>query len=473
MKKTTFISEDFLLQTREARRLYHDYAEGMPIIDYHCHLPPEQIARDQRWENLTQIWLAGDHYKWRAMRANGVAERFCTGNATDWEKFEKWAETVPFVLRNPLYHWTHLELARYFGIADRLLASRTAKSIWKECNERIREPEFSARGLMKKSNVVLVCTTDDPIDSLEHHQALRKDKAFDVQVLPAWRPDRAMEVENPAAFKAWVDKLAAAAGLEVRSFGDFLQALRQRQDFFHQRGCRLSDHGLETAYAADYTEAEIGRIFKKARAGSAVSDGDVLKFKSAMLVEFGVMDHEKGWTQQYHFGALRSVNSRMLALAGPNTGFDTIGDFDIGRPLAKLLDRLDSRSQLPRTILYNLNPRDNAVLAAMTGNFQDGSVPGKIQYGTPWWFLDQKDGIERQIEDLSQFGLLGRFIGMLTDSRSFLSYPRHEYFRRILCNILGKDMAEGLIPADMELVGGLVRDISYRNAARYFGFDLP
>lgn len=472
MDKDVFITEDFLLETDTARRLYHECAENMPVIDYHCHLPPDQIATDRRFENMTRIWLDGDHYKWRAMRSNGVEERYCTGDASDWEKFEKWVETVPYLLRNQLYNWTHLELKRYFGISDRLLCPKTAKSIWNECNQVLAQPDFSCRGLMKRSNVVLVCTTDDPTDTLEHHKAIAEDDSFDIQVLPAWRPDKGMAVENPAVFNSWVDKLSGAANVHIRDFASYMEALRKRHDFFHEMGCKLSDHGIETAYADDYTEKEINLIFRKVRCGKALGGNEILKFKSAMLYEFGIMDHEKKWTQQYHLGALRNNNTRMFEILGPDSGFDSIGDFEIARPLSKLLDRLDRTNQLAKTILYNINPRDNALLVTMLGNFQDGSAPGKMQYGSAWWFLDQKDGMERQIEDLSQTGLLSRFVGMITDSRSFLSFTRHEYFRRILCNILGNDIAKGLIPSDMELIGRMVRDICYNNAADYFGFDV-
>lgn len=473
MGKDRFITEDFLLQTDAARRLYHEHAETLPIIDYHCHLPPDQIARDHRFANLTEVWLAGDHYKWRAMRTNGVDERYCTGDAPDVEKFIKWAETMPYCLRNPLYHWTHLELKRYFGIGDRLLGPDTAQSIWDECNAMLTSPQFSCRGLIQRSNVALICTTDDPVDTLEHHESLAADSSFRTPVLPAWRPDKATAIANGADFNAYVDKLAAAADVEIRSFGHFLDALRQRHDYFHAHGCRVSDHGLETIHALDYTEQGVAATFDKARSAKPISPGEAHEFELAMLYHFGIMDHEKGWTQQFHMGALRNNNSRMFARAGRDIGFDSMGDYEIGRPLSRLLDRLDRTNQLARTILYNLNPRDNALMATMIGNFQDGSMPGKIQYGSAWWFLDQKDGMEAQIEVLSQMGLLSRFVGMLTDSRSFLSYTRHEYFRRILCNILGNDITAGLIPADYNLVGGMVRDVCYHNAARYFGFDLP
>jgi glucuronate isomerase len=467
-----FIHEDFLLDTRAARELYHDHAAGMPIIDYHCHLPPAQIAQDHRYANITQVWLYGDHYKWRAMRTNGVPEKFCSGDATDWEKFEKWAATVPYLLRNPLYSWTHLELARYFGV-HKTLSPETAREVWNTCNARMSRPDFSARGLMEQSNVVLVCTTDDPTDTLEHHQAVAADPSFKVQVLPTWRPDKGMAVESPEAFNRWVDKLANLADVTIRDFDSFLEALSRRHAFFHQVGCRLSDHGIETAYAAEYTDRQIRAIFRNVRRGRAVSPAEAIQFKSAMLYEFGIMDHAKGWTQQFHLGALRNNNSLMFNRIGPDTGFDSIGDFEIARPLSRLLDRLNATEQLAKTILYNLNPRDNALMATLLGNFQDGSVPGKIQYGSAWWFLDQEDGMRRQIEDLSQLGLLSRFVGMLTDSRSFLSYTRHEYFRRILCSILGQDVESGRVPRDMKLLGRMVRDICYHNAAQYFGFNLP
>ncbi len=473
MAALPLIHDDFLLQTEAARRLYHDFARDLPIIDYHCHLPPAEIANDRRYGNMTEIWLAGDHYKWRAMRANGIDERFCTGKAPDREKFIKWAETVPRLLRNPLYHWTHLELARYFGITDRLLGPETAEAIWNEGNAQLQRADFSCRGLMQRSHVVLVCTTDDPADDLAQHRAIAADKNFGIQVLPTWRPDRAMAVENPAVFNAWVDRLAAAAGMEVRTWDGLLEALRKRQAVFHAAGCRLSDHGLETIYAEPYTDAAIKQIFARVRGGEVLGQDEALTFKSALLYEFGIMDHALGWTQQYHLGALRNNNTRLFRQAGADIGCDSIGDFEIGRPLSRLLDRLDQTDQLARTILYNLNPRDNALMAAMIGNFQDGRVPGKIQWGSAWWFLDQKDGMEQQLETLSQLGLLSRFVGMLTDSRSFLSYTRHEYFRRILCNMLGRDMEAGLIPRDFGLVGGLVRDVGYNNAAQYFGFKVP
>ena len=473
MNAAPFLDDDFLLDTAQARRLYHEHAAPMPIVDYHCHLPPEQIARNHQFRNLTEIWLAGDHSKWRAMRADGVPERYCTGDAGDWEKFAKWAETVPHLLRNPLYHWTHLELRRPFGIRDRLLGPDTARGIWEECNAKLARPEFRCRGLMEQMHVVLVCTTDDPADSLEHHRAIAADPSFRVKVLPTWRPDRSMAVERPEAFNAWIDRLGAAAGLDIGSYADLWRALRARHDFFHAQGCRLSDHGLETMHAAETTPAEAARIFARIRGGAALDTGEIEAFKSAMLRELAVLDWEKGWTQQFHIGALRNASTRMFAQLGPDTGFDSIADLPLARPLATFLDRLDRSGQLTRTILYNLNPRDNAVVATMLGNFQDGSVPGKLQMGSAWWFLDQLDGMRAQIEVLSQMGLLSRFVGMLTDSRSFLSYTRHEYFRRLLCGILGGDMARGLVPDDLALVGATVREICYGNAVRYLGFELP
>jgi glucuronate isomerase len=438
----------------------------MPIMDYHCHLPVREIAEDARWENLTQVWLYGDHYKWRAMRSNGIAERLCTGDATDREKFDAWAATMPNLLRNPLYHWTQLELARYFDVNE-LLSPASADRIWEAGCRKLAEPGFSARGLMIQSNVTHACTTDDPIDSLEYHIAIAADDTFPVAVLPTWRPDKGMAVENPEAFNSWVDALATAAHTDISDFDRYIEAVRIRHDFFHSVGCRISDHGIETAYAAEYTEAEIRTIFSQLRAGTAIDDEAIVKFKSAMLYEFGIMDSAKNWTQQYHFGPIRNTNSRMFAQLGPDAGFDSIGDEPIAKPLAKLLDRLDRSKGLARTILYSINPRDNALLGTMIGNFQDGTIPGKMQLGCGWWFLDQEDGMRDQINILSRVGLLSRFVGMLTDSRSFLSYTRHEYFRRILCSILGDDIEQGVIPNDYALVGEMVRGICYGNAERY------
>ncbi len=468
-----FITENFLLQTPSGIRLYHEYARDLPIIDYHCHLPPGQIAQDHRFENMTQIWLYGDHYKWRAMRANGVPERYCTGNASDWEKFEKWAETVPKTLRNPLYHWTHMELKRPFGISDRLFGPDTARHVWDYCNERLRQAEFSCRGIMRQMNVVLVCTTDDPADRLEHHAVIAADKTFAIQVLPTFRPDRAMAIENPKQFNQYLEKLGETCGTVIRTYDELLEALCRRHDFFHSMGCRLSDHGLEQMWCEPYTESELRTIFAKVREGRSPELKEVAQFKSALLYELAILDWEKGWVQQFHIGALRNVNTRAYETLGPDTGFDSIADGALARALGCFFDRLEREGKLTKTILYNLNPAQNEVFATMLGNFQDGSIPGKMQYGSGWWFLDQKDGMERQLETLSNQGLLSRFVGMLTDSRSFLSYTRHEYFRRILCNLLGREMDAGLLPRDFELIGGMVRDICYRNAARYFGFTVP
>jgi glucuronate isomerase len=470
-----FLTEDFLLQTPTARTLYHAHARKMPIYDYHCHLPAQQIAADHRFENLTQAWLAGDHYKWRAMRTNGIAERFVTGDAGDGEKFEQWAATVPMCLGNPLYHWTHLELKRVFGIQNRLLNRDTAKAIYEECSAKLRTPEFSTRNLMRKMNVKLVCTTEGPLDTLEHHRKIRQD-GFEIRVHTAWRPDQAMAVEanDPVSLqkvKAFIDKLAELSGVEINSFDRYVEALRVRHVFFHENGCRLSDHGLETAYAEDYTGRELKAIFTKIRGGRTLTGHEARQLKSALMVEFGLMDAERGWVQQLHLGALRNNSTRLFQKLGPDIGCDSIGDLEVAKPLSKFLDRLDQQGKLPRTILYNLNPRDNAVLATMAGNFQDGSVPGKIQFGSGWWFLDQKDGMEAQMRTLANMGLLSRFVGMLTDSRSFLSYPRHEYFRRTLCNLLGNDVEAGLLPDDLALLGPMVEDISYNNARAYFPME--
>lgn len=465
-----FIHEDFLLETPQARRLYHEHAAPQPIIDYHCHLPPAEIAEDKRWSNMAELWLGGDHYKWRAMRTAGVGERFCTGDATPWEKFAKYAETMPQLLRNPLYHWSHLELARYFGLNDRLLGPSTAKEIFERCNEMLAQPGFTARGFMERAKVETVCTTDDPVDSLEHHRVIAADKNFQIRVLATWRPDKALFIDRPEIFRAWLGALEKTTGMTVSSLDDLMSALQKRHDFFADHGCRLSDRGIDTVWAEDCPRAEAAAIFAKARAGQAITTAEVVRYKSFLLHELAVMDAAKGWTMQIHYGALRSANTRMLRQLGPDTGFDSIGDWPVASAMARHFDRLDSADSLPKTIIYNLNPRDNEVIATMLGNFQDGITAGKMQFGSGWWFMDQLDGMTRQIEALSQLGLLSRFVGMLTDSRSFLSYTRHEYFRRLLCNMLGRDMQRGLIPDDPKLVGGLVTDISYRNAKVYFGF---
>ena len=465
-----FLDDNFVLQNETAEYLYHQHSKHLPIIDYHCHLDPKLIAEDYRFDNLGEIWLGGDHYKWRAMRTNGIAERYCTGKDTsDWEKFEKWAETVPYTMRNPLYHWTHLELKTAFGI-NKILKPETAKEIYEECTAKLRTSEFSARGLMKRYNVETVCTTDDPIDSLEYHLAL-KNEGFSIKVLPTWRPDKAMAVENATAYRAYVEKLSEVSGVTINNFADLISALRKRHDFFASVGGKLSDHGMEEFYAEDYTQNEIDTIFNKVYGGKELTLDEIIKFKSAMLVEGATMDWEKGWTQQFHYGVIRNNNSRLFKKVGADTGFDSIGDFTVAKNMSKFLNRLDTDDKLTKTIIYNLNPRDNDMLATMIGNFQDGSVAGKIQFGSGWWFLDQKSGMESQINSLSNMGLLSRFVGMLTDSRSFLSYPRHEYFRRILCNLIGTDVEQGLLPSsELTFLSKLVEDVSYYNAKQFFKF---
>ncbi len=465
-----FLDDNFLLQTETAQSLYHNHAAKMPIIDYHCHLVPSLVANDYQFKSLTELWLGGDHYKWRAIRTNGISEEYITGkNTSDWEKFEKWAETVPYTMRNPLYHWTHLELKTCFGI-DKLLSPSTAREIYDDCTAKLQTPEYSARNLMRKYKVETVCTTDDPIDSLEHH-IKAKNEGFEIKMLPTWRPDKAMAVEVSANFRDYVEQLAKVSGVTISTFDDMIVALRKRQDFFVEHGCRLSDHGIEEFYAEDYAETEIKAIFTKVNGGHELTHSEVLKFKSAMLVIFAEMDWEKGWTQQFHFGTLRNNNSRLFNQIGPDTGFDSIGTFNTAKALSKFLNRLDSQNKLTKTILYNLNPSDNEMIATMIGNFQDGTVAGKIQFGSGWWFLDQKDGMEKQMNSLSVLGLLSRFVGMLTDSRSFLSYPRHEYFRRTLCNMIGNDVENGLLPhQEMAFIGKMVEDISYNNAKNYFNF---
>jgi len=468
MKK--FLDENFLLENKTAQQLYHDFAKHMPVIDYHNHLPPDQIANDINFENLTQVWLYGDHYKWRAMRTNGVHESYCTGNKSDYEKFEKWAATVPYTLRNPLYHWTHLELQRYYNI-DKILSGDTAKEIYEEASAKLKTAEYSVRGLLRKANVKVLCTTDDPIDSLEHHAKIKAD-GFEIKILPAFRPDKAMNVDDVASFNAYVDKVEAASNVSVSSYDDYLKALKNRHDFFATMGSAVSDHGLEQVYAEDYTDAEIKTFFTKIRGGKALDATENLKFKSAMLIEFAKWDAEKGWVQQYHLGALRNNNARMMKNLGPDTGWDSIGDFSQGKALAKFLNKLDTTDQLAKTILYNLNPADNEMMATMIGNFNDGSVAGKIQFGSSWWFLDQKDGMIKQMNALSNMGLLSKFVGMLTDSRSFMSYPRHEYFRRILCNMFGTEMENGELPNNIEWIGKVIQDICFNNANSYFGFNV-
>ena len=464
-----FLDDDFLLNNETAKALYHQYAKDLPIIDYHNHLSPEAIAQDVNYENITQLWLNGDHYKWRAMRANGVDESYITGNRSDREKFEQWARTVPYTLRNPLFHWTHLELRRYFGITEQL-NEKTANSIYDQINTLLSSKEYSVTGLLEKMKVRLLCTTDDPIDNLSHHQTIRQQDG-PIRVLPAFRPDKAMEVEDASQFNSYLQKLEAAADVSIGTYGDFLKALKKRHEFFVANGCSVSDHGLESIVAEDYREQEIVAIFQQIRNGKNLSREEKDKFRSAMLIQFAEWDWEKGFVQQYHLGAMRNNNTRRLQELGADTGWDSIGDFSQARALSKFLNKLDSNNTLTKTILYNLNPADNEVFATMIGNFNDGSIAGKIQWGSGWWFLDQKDGMTRQLNTLSNMGLLSRFVGMLTDSRSFLSFPRHEYFRRILCNLLGEDVEKGELPDDMHWIGKIVQDICYHNTRNYFNWQ--
>ncbi len=468
MKK--FLDDDFLLEGKVARELYHERAARVPILDFHCHLPPEDIARDTIFRNLTHVWLAGDHYKWRALRSNGIPERLVTGDGTDEEKFLAWAQTVPKTLRNPLYHWTHLELRRYFGIR-RLLDAESAPGIWHRCNEMLASPGFSARELLRKMGVRLVCTTDDPADTLEHHRKIREE-VTDIVVLPTFRPDAAMALDDPAQWNAYLDRLGNVAGIDIRSYDSLLEALDRRHAFFHEMGGRLSDHGLEAVPAEEFTAGQVKEAFTKLRLHQSVSPGEIARLRSALLLELGRMNHARGWAMQLHIGPIRNNNTRFFQALGRDAGFDSIGDAPVARPLARFLDSLDCDNRLPKTILYNINPRDNYLMGTMAGNFQDGTVPGKIQWGASWWFLDQKEGIAWHFNALSALGLLSRFVGMVTDSRSFLSGPRHEYFRRILCNLVGADARRGELPRDMDLLGGLVEDVCYNNAKGYFGFEL-
>ncbi|HLF46615.1 MAG TPA: glucuronate isomerase [Chitinophagaceae bacterium] len=464
-----FLNENFLLNNTTAKQLYYEYAKDMPIIDYHNHLPPQEIAENKNFDNLTQVWLNGDHYKWRAMRTNGVEEAYITGNKSDWEKFRAWAATVPYTLRNPLYHWTHLELQRYFDIHE-VLNADSAKTIYDECAAKLQTKEFSVRGLLEKMKVKLICTTDDPVDHLAFHQQIEKD-CWSTKVLPAFRPDKSMNVDDSAAFNNYLTGLEKAADISISTYNDYIAALKKRHACFVANHCSVSDHGLEEIYAEDYTSTEIAGIFAKIRSGGSLSLEENKKFKSAMLVNFAEWDWEKGFVQQYHLGALRNNNSRMLQQLGPDTGWDSVGDFPQARALSKFLNRLDKNNTLAKTILYNLNPADNELFATMIGNFNDGSIAGKIQWGSSWWFLDQKDGMTKQINTLSNMGLLSRFIGMLTDSRSFLSFPRHEYFRRLLCNLFGEEIEQGELPGDIEWTGKIIQDICFNNAKNYFNWQ--
>ncbi len=464
-----FISEKFLLKNEYSQKLFDGYAKNMPIIDFHCHLLPDEILGDRKWDNVAQVWLGGDHYKWRAMRSNGVPEKFCTGTeTTDRQKFDAFAATMPRLLRNPIYHWTHLEMARFFGIDDILLSPETADEVWERANA-VLAGGLTARACMLNSRVEVVCTTDDPVSDLSAHIKLKAEN-FPVQVLPTFRPDKAHAVENPQKFREYVETLAESSGIEISSFADLINALQQRHDFFDKAGCRLSDNGVETVFYAPAAESELDAVFKSVMAGKIPSAEETAKFRSAVMLECGAMDARAGWTRQLHIGALRNANSAMFEKLGPDTGFDSIGEFNFAAALAKHLDALERRGELGRTILYNLHPKDNEMLATMLGNFQDDTCAGKMQLGSGWWFLDQSDGIKKQLDSLSQLSLLSNFVGMVTDSRSFLSYPRHEYFRRILCNVVGTEMLEGEIPDDIALAGALVADVSYNNAKKYFKF---
>ena len=465
----SFIHEDFMLSNDYARELYHGSAEALPIIDYHCHLSPQEIAENIQFRDITQLWLGGDHYKWRALRGNGVPEEYVTGNGSSWEKFEKWAETMPYAMRNPLYHWSHLELSRVFGI-NKILKPETAREIYDECNAMLATEEFRGQALIRKFDVEVVCTTDDPADDLRWHKKIAE-HPFGTKVLPAWRPDKAMAIENPVAYKAYLEKLGEAAGMEITSYADLCDALQKRHDFFASMGCKLSDHGMDTFYAADYTEVDIEYIFNKVLMGQTPEPDEILQFRSAFFFDQAVMDAEAGWAQQFHVGPLRNNNEKMFKLVGPDTGFDAIHDLPLAAAGHKFFSRLAAEDRLAKTILYNLNPKDTEVLLAMAYTFNDGTVPGKMQLGAAWWFLDQEDGIRKQLNALSAHGLLSRFVGMLTDSRSFISYPRHEYFRRILCDVLGRDLADGKLPvSEMDFIHQMVADISYNNAKHYFDF---
>ena len=464
-----FMDEQFLLRSETAQMLFHEHAKNLPIIDYHCHLVPKMIADDYQFHSITELWLGGDHYKWRAERTNGVDERYITGDASDWEKFEKWAETVPYTFRNPLYHWTHLELKTCFGITEPLNPA-SAKRIYDECNAKLSSKDFSARGLMRRYHVETVCTTDEPIDSLEYHKAI-KESGFEIKVLPTWRPDKAMAVGDPVTYRAYVERLGEVSGISISTYSDLMDALKKRHDFFASVGCKLADHGLNNFPWAVCSSQEADQLFQKVLGGTALSNEEIEKLQTVILLDLTRMNAEKDWVQQFHYGAQRNNNTKMFKLLGPDTGYDSIGSYNAAMPMARILDTLNSEDKLAKTILYNLNPTDNYVVATMLGNFQDGSVPGKIQFGSGWWFNDQIDGMEKQMNDLSLLGLLSRFVGMLTDSRSFVSYPRHEYFRRVLCDLLGKDVEDGQIPeSELPRVCGMVEDICYYNAKNYFKF---
>ncbi|MEM6262491.1 MAG: glucuronate isomerase [Bacteroidota bacterium] len=471
IQTSTFIHEDFLLTTGMAKLLYHDYLRGMPIIDYHCHLSPKDLAENRQFENITEAWLEGDHYKWRAMRTHGVNERFITGSASDWEKFQQYAETVPYTLRNPLYHWTHMELNRPFGIQE-LLTPDTAESIYYQTQAYLQSPEGSTHGILSHWQVKLIGTTDDPTDDLRYHQQLQAAES-PFQLLPTFRPDKAFAIEEVETYNAYVDSLGEAAGIEINSYTTLIEALHKRAAYFHEHGCRLSDHGLEYIFGEPAPPQQAANLFSKVRSGTQLSPLEADALQSSILLELGKMYHELGWTQQFHLGALRNNNSRMMQQLGPDTGFDSIGDFPQARPLAAFLNRLDQSDQLAQTILYNLNPADNEVFATMVGNFNDGSTAGKVQWGSAWWFLDQYDGMEKQINALSNMGLIAHFVGMLTDSRSVLSYSRHDYFRRLLCNLFADDITKGRLPSDLDWIGKVLQDITFNNSNTYFNWKNP
>lgn len=465
----TFITDQFLLQSDFAATLYHDYAKEMPIIDYHCHLSPEALASNKKFSTISDIWLAGDHYKWRAMRTLGINEKYITGEASDQEKFDKWAFTVPYTMRNPLYHWTHLELLRYFGI-DELLSERNAAEVYSATNAQLSQDAFSTQSLLNQMKVETVCTTDDPADDLEHHILAAKNN-MSIGLFPTFRPDKSFAVENPAVYKAYIEKLGHAAGTSISNYDDLLTALSNRVDFFHLHGGRLADHGLEKLFYFPSGKYNVHTLFDQVLQGKSLDTDQIGYFKYETLLALCKMYHAKGWAQQFHLGGLRNTNERMLTKLGPDTGFDSMGDYSQAESLSKFLNELDKSDQLCKTILYNLNPRDNEVMATMTGNFNDGSYRGKVQFGSGWWFLDQKDGMEKQMNALSNMGLLSCFVGMLTDSRSFLSFPRHEYFRRTLCNLIARDVVNGELPADEQWLGKMVQDICYNNAKSYFNFQ--
>ncbi|MFY9526766.1 MAG: glucuronate isomerase [Limnochordia bacterium] len=467
---TGFMGDNFLLTNKTAERLYHDYAKKMPILDYHCHLDPREIAENKKYRNITELWLAGDHYKWRAMRANGIEEKYITGDASDKEKFMKWAETLPKCIGNPLFHWSHLELKRYFGIDD-LLTPETAEEIWEKCNELLQDDAFTARGFIARSNVVALCTTDDPVDSLEYHRAIAADDSFKTRVYPTFRPDLALAIDSPG-FLDWLARLEAVSGVKVESYADYTEALRSRIDFFHSVGCRISDHGLDQVFYREGTPEEADSVLRKALRGEAVSKDEGEMFKTQVFLFCGREYAARGWAMQLHMNAIRNNSARMFALVGPNTGFDAMGDQTYGEALVKLLSDLDATDELPKTILYSLNPMDNELLATIGGSFNAAPVPGKIQLGSGWWFNDQKDGMIKQMVTLANMGLISHFVGMLTDSRSFLSYTRHEYFRRILCDLFGTWVEKGELPNDLEFLGAVIEDICYNNAERYFNLAL-